>query len=277
VDRPPGTEARARAGDAPRVARPGRVVGAVSLLGLAVVASTLAGPWDPPIRHTDTNWTAPPAPTTTPHPLIPDEFFENATPVTPWDLRWLGTAVVLAIVAWVVYLVLSWFRRHPPPRPPEAPDDAGIELDGAVFGPGTVLPDLPSLRAGVVEAEAALRRFARPVDAVIAAWVRLEAAAARSGVVRDPASTPTEFTVRVLDTAPVDPQATRTLLDLYLRARFGSERMTADDVAAAVGALTVLALGLGDPEDADTSGWRIGRTDDPVRDMPPDDDGRADT
>ena len=93
----------------------------------------------------------------------------------------------------------------------------------------------------------------------------------------------------MLDAAPVDPQATRTLLDLYLRARFGAERMTADDVAAAVGALTVLALGLGDPEDADTSDWRIGRTDEPVRgvadavpddDVPPGDvpdDGRADT
>ena len=62
----------------------------------------------------------------------------------------------------------------------------------------------------------------------------------------------------------MDPQATRTLLDLYLRARFGEERMTPADVRAAVNALSVLALGLGDPEDADTSGWRLAGSDAPV-------------
>src|SRR5665647_2249174 len=129
-----------------------------------------------------------------------------------------------------------------PPMPtPSGPDDAGIEQGDAYTGPGVALPNLPTLREGVVEANLQLRRFVRPTDAVIAAWVRLEKAAARSGVLRDPAATPTEFTVKVLDRAPVDPEATRTLLGLYLRARFGGEQMTADDVTAALAGLAALA------------------------------------
>jgi|GEM_PF-784784 len=278
VDRPPPTDARTRAGDVPRLERPGRVVGGIALLALAVVAGTLAGPWDPPLRNDDAP--LPPPETPTDLPTLPDvdiipPDLRDTTDVQPWDLTWLGVAVAVLLLAWALYAVRVWLRRHPAPRPPEAPDDAGIELGEAFTGPGTVVPDLPALRTGVAEAEAALRRFARPVDAVIAAWVRLEAAAARSGLRRDPASTPTEFTLRVLDAAPVDPRATRTLLDLYLRARFGNEHMTPADVTAAVAALAVLANGLGDPEDADTSDWRLEGSDTPLAPATPDDDGPA--
>lgn len=275
------TEAPGRGSPDARPDRSGPLVGIVALLAVVVIGGTLAGPWHPPLRLSTPAPSPVPEPSITPFPIIPLDQFADANPVHPWDLRWLGVGLVLVMLAWAAYLVLRWLRRHPAPMVPEAPDDAGIELDAAFTGPGTVLPNLPRLRAGIAEAEEALRRFPRPVDAVIAAWVRLEHAAARSGVVRDPASTPTEFTVAVLDTAPVDPQATRTLLDLYLRARFGSDPMTPDDVAAAVRALSVLALGLNDPDDADTSDWRVGNADRPpvepdavepdADDAPPDD------
>lgn len=242
-------------------------MGGIALLALAVVAGTLAGPWDPPLRNRNVPLPPPEVPTDLPTlpsmDLIPPELRDTSNH-EPWNLTWLGVAVAVVLLAWVLYGVRRWVVRHPAPRPQEDPDDAGIELGEAFTGPGTVVPDLPALRTGVAEAEAALRRFARPVDAVIAAWVRLEAAAARSGLRRDPASTPTEFTLRVLDAAPVDPRATRTLLELYLRARFGSERMTPADVTAAVAALAVLANGLGDPEDADTSDWRLEGSDTPL-------------
>lgn len=117
-------------------------------------------------------------------------------------------------------------------------------------GPGVVQPDLPALREGVAGADLIVRRHVRATDAIVAAWVHLETAAARTGIPRQRSQTPTEFTVAVLDSTPVDPAATRVLLDLYLRARFGGERMTAGDVGAAVAALGTLADGLGDPSAA---------------------------
>jgi hypothetical protein len=74
--------------------------------------------------------------------------------------------------------------------------------------------------------------------------VALEQAAERCGVERDPASTATEFTVDVLGRTPADGAATRDLLALYLRARFGGAPLTAADVTAAHEALATLQAGL---------------------------------
>src|SRR5674476_1258962 len=135
-----------------------------------------------------------------------------ATPakVQPSQLRSHGWMCIVAMmssgpagvgIGWLLYMIMRWFVRHPAPKAEEGPDDAGIEQGDAYTGPGVALPNLPTLREGVVEADQQLRRFVRPADAVIAAWVCLEQAAARSGVLRDPAATPTEFTVKVLDRA----------------------------------------------------------------------------
>ncbi|WP_454043908.1 DUF4129 domain-containing protein [Cellulosimicrobium sp. Marseille-Q8652] len=80
-----------------------------------------------------------------------------------------------------------------------------------------------------------------PRDAVIAAWVSLEDAAALAGAHRDPAQTPTEFTVAVLDRTPADPGAVATLRGLYHRARFRGADIDAGDVRAARAALRRLA------------------------------------
>jgi hypothetical protein len=225
------------------------VAGVVGLLALAAVAATLAGPWQPPLRHESSlPFSPPPVPPSTllPTPFEPPPADLLGSDIRPWDLTWLGVVLGAVLIGWIVYLVLRWLRGHPGPPIPEGPDDFGIEGGATISGPGVVLPDLPALREGVADADVALRRFARPADAVIAAWVRLEEAAAHSGVLRDPAATPTEFTLTVLDAAPVDPQATRVLLELYLRARFGGEHMTADDVASATRALATLSHGLGE-------------------------------
>ena len=249
VDRSTTTEPAPRAPD-PRPDRTGRVAGVVGLLIVVAVASALAGPWHPTIKEARTiEWTPPTASTPPmPTPAGPEDTIA-AMHVQPWDLNWLGWTLAGAAIAWLLYMIMRWLVRHPAPTEEEGPDDAGIQQGDAYTGPGVALPNLPTLREGVVAADQQLRRFVRPTDAVIAAWVRLEKAAARSGVLRDPAATPTEFTVKVLDRAPVDPEATRTLLGLYLRARFGGEQMTADDVTAAMAALAALAEGLGQPED----------------------------
>ena len=226
---------------------PGRATGIVALLALATIAATLAGPWNPPLSNRD---------------LMPDELLPTDVPTVPppvefpwweeleppsarpWELTWLGLVLLAVLLFWIGYLAIWWLRRHPLRRLPGPPDDGGV-LPGQGMTDQTVPPSLPVLREGISTAGDELLGARSPVDAVIAAWVALETAAARSGVVRDPASTPTEFTVAVLDSTPADPAATRSLLALYLRARFGGEYMTERDVAVATDALRALASGLG--------------------------------
>ena len=89
-------------------------------------------------------------------------------------------------------------RRAPYEVDAAAPD---VELAGDVLDGAT-----PALREGVRRAAQVLEDEVPPGDAVIAAWVALEASAERSGLVRDRAQTATEFTVEVLDATRADPR-----------------------------------------------------------------------
>ncbi|MBC7291712.1 MAG: DUF4129 domain-containing protein, partial [Actinotalea sp.] len=213
-----------------------RVLLVLGLLGVAVLASALAGPWTPeftpggPVSVQEPQAVPPPVVTAPPEPEAeparPDRRPEGEA---PWLRPLLVTATVLAIALLVLRIVRQAARRV---------EDAGADDDAARSGAGTPVgavdvPHLHVLRTGVEAAAEHLRSTARPVDAVIAAWVRLEEAAAASGVERHPAATPTEFTVAVLERTSADRSAVQTLLGLYLRARFGDERLTADDVATA--------------------------------------------
>jgi hypothetical protein len=97
------------------------------------------------------------------------------------------------------------------------------------------------MREGVRRAAQVLEDEVPPGDAVIAAWVALEASAERSGLVRDRAQTATEFTVEVLDATRADPGATRTLLALYLAARYSEHVLTPRDVDQARSSLAAIA------------------------------------
>lgn len=234
--------------DAPAPLTPARTrpapVALVALLTVGCVASALAGRWHPSLaERRPWEWepslprdlpTRPPAP-----PFRPS--LGRAANLTPWDVpSWLVPllvgGVVLAALALIARRVRHRFRF---------PD--GPAADGAGTRPGTALdPDLTTLRAGVDTAGGAVGDDDRPpADAVLAAWVSLEAAASRSGVARDPAQTPTEFTVAVLDRTPADRAATRDLLRLYLHARFGTDPLTAADVGTVRAALARLRATLG--------------------------------
>jgi hypothetical protein len=81
-----------------------------------------------------------------------------------------------------------------------------------------------------------------PSDAVVAAWVQLEEAAAAKGTERKPHQTPTEFAERLLDDLVNDGDALRELKTLYHRARFGRPGSVTDrDAAAARSALERIA------------------------------------
>ncbi|WP_199424808.1 DUF4129 domain-containing protein [Actinotalea solisilvae] len=233
----------------------GRAALAVVLVLVAVAATALTGPWDPPLSG-DPVPVEQPTEVPTPQATAPSE--DGLTEaleqmdVTPWDLRWLGATLAVLTVVGALYVLVRLYRMLPRRRPEDPPDDAGIE-PGSAVGLADGLPDLPALRDGVRDAGDELRAHVCPADAVIAAWVALEAAADASGLHRDPAATPTEFTVEVMDRTPADPAAIRTLLALYLRARFSTDPVGPDDVASATAAVRTLARGLaagGRPPDA---------------------------
>src|SRR5665647_457360 len=157
VDRPRTSEPPVRAVAAPRPDRTGRVAGVVGLLIVVAVASALAGPWHPPINEArPIAWTPPTASTPPmPTPAGPEDIIATMH-IQPWDLSWLGWTLAGAAIAWLLYMIMRWFVRHPAPKAEEGPDDAGIEQGDAYTGPGVALPNLPTLRSC---------RFVRPTDA----------------------------------------------------------------------------------------------------------------
>jgi hypothetical protein len=76
---------------------------------------------------------------------------------------------------------------------------------------------------------------------VVAAWLRLEQAAAESGAPRAPHQTPTEFTSALLAEHVADHGAVDRLRGLYQQARFARSgaisETDADDARAALGAI----------------------------------------
>lgn len=219
----PGT---ARTQRVPRLLLP-LLAGVVALA--VVVGSAVSAPW-----HAQPG---PPREAEVPTVVLtqPDlEWLEPAEPAEPTGagvplILWLLVgALVLTIVA-----VRALLRRASLTR---GRNEAPLETVAGTRAPHRVAPepDLPALRRGVAAARTVLAGHAEPDDAVIAAWLELEAAAASSGIARAPSDTPTELTTAVLDATHADPHATRTLLGLYHRARFAPHAtLVATDVAQA--------------------------------------------
>ncbi|WP_448062601.1 DUF4129 domain-containing protein [Cellulomonas hominis] len=231
---------------------PGRRSPRAAVLGLvaaAVLLAAVVGPWRPTgdgalsfLRADPIAQPVPEEPTSSPTP----EVVPAQTGTSAWVLAVTRVVIVLAAVALAVLLVLlvrrvlvALARRRPGERH-EAPAGAALALD-----PSDELA-VPALRDAVAAAADRIDESLPPGDAVIAAWVAVERAAERSGIIRDPAATATELTVAVLDASRADPVATRALLDLYLAARFSEHVLTPTDVRAARTHLEVLAAGLGD-------------------------------
>ncbi|MFC5287169.1 DUF4129 domain-containing protein [Actinokineospora guangxiensis] len=150
----------------------------------------------------------------------------------------IGTGLLLAVVGVLVLLgalgVLVSFglggrRRRARPSIPVRDREADPPADDAAI-------TATALRAAVRGGAQAVREGGPPGDAVISAWLVLEAAAASCGTRRSAAETASEFTARVLAGHAVDPDALADLRARYHRARF-ARVATAADAAAARAAL----------------------------------------
>ena len=211
------------------------VAATTALLVVVVAGAALGGGWamDPAPLPTMT-FEAPPPVTAPPEVIaIPN----STTPGTIKQIAgWTVTVIATLIAAYALYRLVRWVHR------------TILPWLATRFGPPVALPPqpelaalpLPALAAAMVEAEAQLHQGRQPTDAIIAAWLALEDAAVRSGALRAPAQTPTEFTVSVLATTPASPQAVNELLSLYHLARFAHLSMTTTQVAAARAALRQL-------------------------------------
>ncbi len=219
-----------------------RGVGAAAVLAvlvsLAVLGSAVAGPWEvnlEPRALITQQASAPPPASPLPEPTrtATSSDAQNPSTLDLSPLIWIGIAAVLALAVRVARALARRLRPDGLPLAAEpVPDLTEPE------------PHLATIEAGVAEAEVRLRREGEPADAVIAAWVAVEAAARRSGVPRDPAATPTEFALQVLDRTPADGRATRSLLASYERARFSRIPVTPEDVDRAAADLRAIAATL---------------------------------
>lgn len=206
------------------------VLGVALLLGLAVVGSVGGGSWQmEPRFNLFPNRSLVTVPTTTVPGGPPDTTAE-------WDFRnldrlWqiMGIAslvIAVLLVGWLMWLTLIYVKRNRRRRLGLSGDAGGLNL-------AEVVDELPVLQKGVEAAQKYLDDIADTDDAIIAAWLALEEAAAATGVRRDRSQTPTEFTVAVLESTDADPEATQGLLDLYREARFSSHSMQPESRRAA--------------------------------------------
>ncbi|NMF29340.1 DUF4129 domain-containing protein [Cellulosimicrobium aquatile] len=230
---------------------PARFTAVTALALAAVLAAATSAPWswDAPTWISDLarDPTGPP-PENVPQeaPTAPQEL------ETPLDATGMSfDAYLLWFLGAVVLVVLVVLARRHLPRLLARRRHRDLLLarpgDTALLAQDQVVPEL---RDAVHRVRAHLSTpDADPHDAVVAAWVALEHAAARAGTRRDPAQTPTEFTTAVLTSTPADPHAVATLRRLYHRARFGENPLGTTDLDAARHALTRIATDLGSPPD----------------------------
>lgn len=224
------------------------------LVTVVVLGAATATPWrfSPPHLPTPElsmpQQQPPPSPTTTPS-SEPQPLDEPTT-----DNRWVALVMavllgllVAALLGLATRKLLAILRGQIDTTP-----------DNLTGGTGTATPDdavdLPELQDAVTRALAHLDGHARPRDAVVAAWVALEEAAARAGTHRDPAQTPTEFTGTVLANTPAPPAAVARLRTLYQRARFTDRPIDRTAVTQARTALADIARSLDVDDPADQPG-----------------------
>jgi hypothetical protein len=245
-----------------------RLGGVVVLIALVIVGAAAGTRWSYQLREvTTTSGDAPPpppVPSLTYPPevdLLRDGLDERAAGLTIGEfMTYFGLlAAAVLIVITIVYL-----RRRSNEPAPEITTPHDQVTAGLTLAIPSLAVQLPALRRGVAHARSLLDTAAAPRDAVTAAWIALEDAAADTGHRRHPAQTPTEFTTTVLDATPADPDAVATLLALYQRARFTTHPVTPQDVDAARDCLERLAIAFTPPDETADESEALARDEEPA-------------
>lgn len=205
----------------------GKVVAAalVTAFGLLVLLWS-TGTGTPLVRPPQGSGGAPavPPPAPPPDPVeVTDVFTAEPPRESTLDVPWEAILIGLVLLAVLIRLLRWLLARDWEPEEVDISDEA----------------DEVALLLEATSEERRLR-FLREGDArnaVVACWVSLEEAATRGGLARDPAETPAELTVRVLDAWAVPPEVVGRLADLYREARFSRHPVTEEMRLRAVQAL----------------------------------------
>jgi hypothetical protein len=137
---------------------------------------------------------------------------------------------VLAVAALVVILgfaVRSVIRRYWGPLDRDTADDATVtSMDADAEAAAQV-------RTAITQALDALDDESDPRRAVVACWLRFEAALRDQGMTRDVAETATELSGRAIASYPMSPDLLRRLNQLFRAARYSSAPVSPEAPAAA--------------------------------------------
>jgi hypothetical protein len=218
----------------------GSVLLAVLVVAAAGITGTthFAGPRWVPHWNLSRHIQAPRTLSSVPSTFPPRTSVPNSTGSFPLWAVVLWIVVAIAVVG-IAVLLWRWWARHPS-RAATSRHSVAVVATSEVLTEFESEPDMPALRTGIGLALQVLDEQRDPADAIVRAWLGLQETAEESGIVRQPAETPTEFTSRILSRAFADDRAIRTLLRLYLRTRFGDHPVTTEDVAAVRAALQEL-------------------------------------
>jgi hypothetical protein len=126
-------------------------------------------------------------------------------------LQALLSVVLLAVLFGVAVAVQALVRRRP--------------RIVVAAGPSFELPPVPDELLRSAGARMALLESGEPRNAIVAAWLDLESAAAAGGLPRDPSETSTEYTTRVIGVWDVDQTRLTDLAALYREARFSRHEL----------------------------------------------------
>jgi hypothetical protein len=215
------------------------VAGAVVLAAVVLLGAATGTPWHvnpPSVPDFDIGPMSMPAYT---EPPASGEVPDQLPPVDAHSLAWIGWVLVALLAGLVVFLLVRWLMKWRLPVPGQH-----SELDAPV-AEGDIDDEVRQAVANAVDAAITrIQAAGPPRDAVIEAWLELEAAADRVGVIRDPAQTPTEFTAALLSETAAPDEAVARLRRRYHAARFSRHPVSERDVAEARDALGLIAVAL---------------------------------
>ncbi|GAA0215782.1 hypothetical protein GCM10010492_12010 [Saccharothrix mutabilis subsp. mutabilis] len=200
------------------------------LVGLALVVVALSARGASPVPYEDRGGGEQAAPTITQPPAGDAGDVERGS-VVGGSL--VLVVLVLILMTVVVIIGLLSVLRLPKRRKRRGTGAVGETADDVYVR----VPELLVRGAREALEDLSRRTGGPPRDAVVFAWLRLEEAAADSGVERLPHQTATEFTGGLLARFAVDEEATDRLRRAYQRARFGTAEVTEDDARVAREAL----------------------------------------